>query len=59
MECACQNQSAIRSNITRNDDNDNFCSYNCEGWSNKRDFSKNDKKKNVRRVKPAHRDWED
>ena len=59
MECACRNQSAIRSKTSRYDDNDEFCSYNCESWSNKRDSHKNDKKKNRRRVKPIHRDWED
>ena len=59
MECACEKQSVTRTNAARNAGKNSFCCVNCDGWFNKRNSDQNKKKINPRRVKPAHRDWEE
>lgn len=61
MQCNCEKQSITRTTAYHNNGKGkSFCCYNCDSWfSHRPTQSKHKKMKKIRRVKPAHRDWQD
>jgi hypothetical protein len=62
MQCNCEKQSITRTTAYHNKGKGKtFCCFNCDSWffSHRPTASKHKKLKKMRRVKPAHRDWQD